>query len=71
MRHDYHGIPHPMNQYSRTSSHSVDDYSRTSYTYEVLPIIYISKKKKKQKTKNKKQKKKVLQNKLVEIYKLP
>ena len=29
-RHDYHGILHPMNHYSRTSSHSVDDYSRTS-----------------------------------------
>ena len=29
-RHDYQGILHPMNHYSRMSSHSVDDYSRTS-----------------------------------------
>ena len=29
-RHDYYGFLHPMNHYSRTSSHSVDDYSRTS-----------------------------------------
>ena len=29
-RHDYHGILHPMNHYSRTSSHYVDNYSRMS-----------------------------------------
>ena len=29
-RHDFYGILHPMNHYSRTSSHSMDDYSRTS-----------------------------------------
>ena len=39
-RHDYHGIPHPMNHYSKTSSHSVDDYSRISHTSKSYPSKY-------------------------------
>ena len=31
-RYNCHGISHPMNHYSRMSSHSVDDYPRRSYT---------------------------------------
>ena len=37
-RYNCHGISHTMNHYSRTSSHFVDDYSRTSYTSS-FPLI--------------------------------